>query len=290
LNPYPRDFRPAIYKFKSTEVGKPPLRDDLKRTLHDGIPGTSMPSFKLLKPEDVDALIDYLAYLSIRGQVERELINEAAFELDFAAGDRLFDPSLQTSDPEQYEEQLAVIEDYVVDVADEWVEAQKAAPEVGGPPEGVPLYSREAGSEDATVAAALEESIALGREVYHGKIANCASCHGPTGMGDGQMTDYDTWTKEWTTSVSIDPKDKIAVREMLAYGAHKPRNILPRNLRKGVYRGGSRPIDLYLRIVNGIDGTPMPAAAMQPKNPQGLTEEQVWHLVNFLLSLPDEPL
>ena len=75
---------------------------------------------------------------------------------------------------------------------------------------------------------------------------------------------------------------------MLELGALKPRNILPRNLRIGVYRGGSRPIDLYLRIAQGIDGTPMPAAAMKPANPQGMTEEEVWDIVNYVLSLPYE--
>src|SRR5207248_2464538 len=33
----------------------------------------------------------------------------------------------------------------------------------------------------------------------------------------------------------------------------------PRNLRLGVYRGGRRPLDLYYRIHDGINGTPMPA-------------------------------
>ncbi len=289
LNPYPRDFRPAIFKFKSTKIGVKPTRADLKRILHEGIMGTSMPSFRLLKPEDVETLIDYVIYLSMRGEVERELINEAAFELDYGMGDRLFDPSLKNNDPELLEEQWEVIEGYVLDVADEWIEAAGDAPEIDGPPDGFPLFGRDSNG-NAEAQGALLESIARGREIYRGKIANCASCHGPTGMGDGQVTDFDSWTKEWTTTVSIDPKDEEAVEPMLELGALKPRNILPRNLRTGIYRGGSRPIDIYLRIVNGIEGSPMPAAAMQPSNPQGLTEEEVWDLVNFVLSLPYEHL
>lgn len=289
LNPYPRDFRAGVFKFKSTKVGARPTRADLKRILHEGVMGTSMPSFRLLKSEDVETLIDYVIYLSVRGQVERELVNEAAFELDFASGDRLFQPELVERDAELYEEQLEIVQDYVIDVADGWIEAVGDAPEISGPPEEFPLFGRD-GAGDADAQVALKESVARGRQIYGGKIANCASCHGPTGMGDGQVTDYDSWTKEWTISVSIDPKDDEAVEPMLVLGALQPRNILPRNLRSGIYRGGSRPIDVYMRIVNGIEGSPMPAAAMQPSNPQGLTEEQVWDLVNFILSLPYEHL
>ena len=107
-------------------------------------------------------------------------------------------------------------------------------------------------------------------------------------MGDGQTNNYDAWTKDWTEG--IDPKNKDDLRPFLKLGALKPRHILPRNLRTGIYRGGSEPSDLYLRIVNGIDGSPMPATAMQPSNPQGLTENDVWDMVNFLLNLPHEEI
>ncbi|GAB5403390.1 MAG: cytochrome c [Aureliella sp.] len=289
LNPYPRDFRPAVFKFKSTKIGVKPTRVDLKRILQEGVMGTSMPSFRLLKSEDVETLVDYVIYLGVRGEVERELINEAAFELDYEMGDRLFDPSLQQSDAEAFDEQWDIIQSYVFDVADQWVQAAAEAPQIAGPPEGYPLLGRD-NDGDAEAKEALLQSVARGREIYRGKIANCASCHGPTGMGDGQVTDFDSWTKEWTTTVSIDPNDEEAIEPMLELGALKPRNILPRNLRSGIYRGGSRPIDIYLRIVNGIEGSPMPATAMQPSNPQGLTEAEAWDLVNFVLSLPYEHL
>src|SRR5262245_32300039 len=35
LNPYPRDYRPGRYKFKSTPFGQKPTHDDLKKTLID---------------------------------------------------------------------------------------------------------------------------------------------------------------------------------------------------------------------------------------------------------------
>ncbi len=73
LNPYPRDYRPGIFKFKGTYSAAQPTTDDLKRVVHDGIPGTAMPSFAILPPDEQDALVEYVKYLSIRGQTERAL-------------------------------------------------------------------------------------------------------------------------------------------------------------------------------------------------------------------------
>ena len=73
LNPYPRDYRPGVFKFKSTYTAAEPTDDDLHRCLHDGVPGTAMPSFALLPPDEVDALVEYVKYLSMRGQMETAL-------------------------------------------------------------------------------------------------------------------------------------------------------------------------------------------------------------------------
>jgi hypothetical protein len=61
-----------------------------------------------------------------------------------------------------------------------------------------------------------------------------------------------------------------------------PRTIPPRNLRLGVYRGGRRPLDLYYRIHAGINGAPMPAAKGT------VSPEDIWHIVNYIRSLPYE--
>src|SRR5687768_18182134 len=74
LNPYPRDYRPGKYKFKSTPVGSKPTHEDLTKIVYDGIPGTAMPSFKLLPADELDALVHYVKYLSIRGETERTLL------------------------------------------------------------------------------------------------------------------------------------------------------------------------------------------------------------------------
>ena len=62
------------------------------------------------------------------------------------------------------------------------------------------------------------------------------------------MTDYDNWTKEffdWTKKNDEDYSKKL--EEYLSLGGLPPRNILPRNLRAGVYRGGRRPVDIFWR-------------------------------------------
>ncbi len=287
LNPYPRDFRLGKFKFKSTPIGKRPTRTDLHRVLTDGLKGTSMPSFRLLKEDEMEALIDYVIYLSVRGQVERQLITDAALELDYEAGDRVYDNSIRESDPERFQTYVDRVRKVINESALQWAKASDAVTPVPEPPKDFPLYD---GSQaySGTDREKLDASIARGRKLFQGPIANCASCHGVTAMGDGQTNNYDAWTKDWTEG--IDPQNKEEIRPFLKLGALKPRFILPRNLRTGIYRGGSEPSDLYLRIVNGIDGSPMPATAMQPANPQGLTESDVWDLVNFLKSLPFEAI
>ncbi len=287
LNPYPRDFRLGKFKFKSTPIGKRPTRDDLRHVLGEGLKGTSMPSFRLLKEDELEALVDYVIFLSVRGQVERQLITEAALELDYEAGDRLYDRANRGSDPELFKNQLVRVTKVADEVAKQWEQADDAVTPVPAPPAEFPLYTNSKTLSDDNNKK-LQASVARGRKLFQGPIANCASCHGVTAMGDGQTNNYDAWTKDWTEG--IDPQNKDELRPFLKLGALKPRFILPRNLRTGIYRGRSKPSDLYLRIVNGIDGSPMPATAMQPANPQGLTENDVWDLVNFLLNLPNEEI
>ena len=288
LDPYPRDYRLGVFKFKSTTKGEKPTHEDLQRTLVEGLPDTAMPSFKLLAEPEIEALIHYVRYLSIRGEVERRLIDEAA-DVDEQEGERLINVALQDEDQARFERQLKNLRDRSADVIRDWQNAESAvteiAPRQGGTPHGE----------------ALQASIDRGRELFYGAVANCVKCHGDSAQGDGQTTDWDDWTQDWTIkgSSSIDPKgerpkDARAIREFLAVGALPPRNIQPRNLREGVYRGGRRPIDLYWRFVNGIDGTPMPGAARKaddaPEGVEGLTTEDIWCLIDYVRHLPYEPM
>lgn len=70
LKPRPRDYRRGIFKFTSTPYGKRPRREDLLRTVRQGIVGTSMPSFALLPPSELNAVVDYVIFLAQRGETE----------------------------------------------------------------------------------------------------------------------------------------------------------------------------------------------------------------------------
>lgn len=79
VNPHPRDYRLGVFKFTSssqTQSARKPRRDDLKRTIREGVEGTSMPSFSLLPPEEIEALTSYVIHLSIRGEVEYTAIKD----------------------------------------------------------------------------------------------------------------------------------------------------------------------------------------------------------------------
>ena len=75
-----------------------------------------------------------------------------------------------------------------------------------------------------------------------------------------------------------------------------PRTIRPRNLRQGVYRGGLRPIDIYWRIMNGIEGHADARAGDQRSQAGGSAGSQeaesgrIWDMVNYVQSLPYEPI
>lgn len=277
LNPYPRDYRPGVFKFKSTERADKPTRDDLVRLLHNGVPGTSMPSFALLSETQIDALVEYVKYLSIRGETELALAR-AFFELDDDAKGKL---------PQTRE---FLVDEMLTPVADKWRAADEAR---------IPVPEMPA---DIDMAA----SIAKGKELFYGDKANCVKCHGVTGLGDGQANDYDDWNKniveitkeiDGTAERAREAKTSGMTEEQRAehraniawvnrfHGvldgdALQPRTIPPRNLRQGIYRGGRRPLDLYYRIHAGINGAPMPAAKGT------VPPEDIWHIVNYVRSLP----
>lgn len=271
--PYPRDFRAGVFKYKSTAGRAKPTRGDLTRTLRRGLPGVPMPSFQLLPGEDVEALVDYLIYLSVRGELERRLLRVAALDLDYGSesGERWLRPDQREDQPKLAAEQQQWIAEELAVVLRQWREAESRQTEVPSVPADLDAPQR----------------VARGREWFHGKIANCAACHGEGGAGDPQLPDdYDDWTKEWTTGLGINPAEESQWAEFLDAGAFPPRPLVPRNLTQGVYRGGDRPGDIYLRLVQGIAGTPMPAVNLvdEPSG-AGLTVDQVWDLVAYVRSL-----
>jgi mono/diheme cytochrome c family protein len=132
----------------------------------------------------------------------------------------------------------------------------------------------------------LADSVARGNDLFHGKVANCAGCHGPKGDGSLPTLDYDDWTKEYTTRIGVTPDDREAMKPFRAAGALRPRKIVPRTLQDGVFHGGGDPASLFLRITQGIAGTPMPAVeVVDEPDGKGLTIDQVWDLVRYVQQL-----
>lgn len=156
--PRPRDYRHGTFKITSTSIGSLPTRDDLLRTLKNGMPGTYMPSFSLYDDETLQSVIDYILHLSVRGNVERLLVATAKDD--------------EEVDEEAYAEALGI-------VVDRWKGASgKQVGPTGPRPEPTP------------------ESIAKGRELFLAARTNCKGCHGDDGTGAGlaaQGMEPDVW-------------------------------------------------------------------------------------------------
>ena len=124
------------------------------------------------------------------------------------------------------------------------------------------FFSQEGyGKTDIDVPARISpsnESIARGQVLYQEEI-ECFKCHGLAGRGDGPS--------------AFDQTDNAG------------NVIFPADLSQPWhFRGGAEPEDLYLRLQTGLTGSPMPSFA------NALSEDDTWHLVNYILSLaPNEP-
>jgi DMSO reductase family type II enzyme heme b subunit len=96
------------------------------------------------------------------------------------------------------------------------------------------------------------QELTSGRDIY--KKMACALCHGETGAGDG------------TQVPSLKDAAGLPIR--------------PRDFNTGLFRGGHTGRDLYLRIHNGLPGTPM-----IPYGSETLKPEERWALVHYVQSL-----
>jgi mono/diheme cytochrome c family protein len=266
--PTPRDYRKGIFKFTSTPGGKHPHRSDLRRTISHGLHGTSMPAFhSLMTASEIEQVIDYVMFLSMRGETELALIEEAA-----VADEK--DPAALSDD---------VVNDAAKGVFNKWSPAQ--TPVFNPPSPRTPTSP---------------ESRLRGRDLFLGRTAEkleCSGCHGTLAEGNGlSFVSQDIFNEVVFGGNPSERHDRL--NKILA-GLPKDRAekladlwtkksddwgnpLRPANLNRPVYKGGRRPIDIYYRIFNGINGAQMPGHV-------SLNDKQVWDLVNFVLALPYEP-
>jgi mono/diheme cytochrome c family protein len=252
LNPRPRDYRRGLFKFTSTKNGFYASRDDLRRTITQGLAGTYMPSFLLMETEELDAIVEYVRFLAMRGEVERRLLDHLKDLMPTADGK-------PPADLKSLEKELAVdgfaeaFADAASLVAENWSNAEL--------PENSVNPSQARLPDTAT-------SRLKGRNLFISTKINCAKCHGEGGRGNGAF--LGDFQKNPETQQNYEtPGLRDAWHNM----------IRPRNLTSGVYRGGRRPLDVFRRVTAGIKATPMAGFATLP-------EEDRWHLVNYVLSIP----
>ena len=261
LNPKPRDYRKGVFKFTATRPLDKVTRLDLKRIIVRGIPGTYMPSFRLLTNEEVHSLVEYVRWLAMRGEFEQQL----AVELEESFSQTAF--SARVKGGEKSREILAELSDVLArDFAD-------VADTAGTDLREVWEYAE---SVDALIVPGLartsdsSESRRRGRALFLSAKAKCSNCHGEQALGNGPQTaDYED--------------DPATGRKRSQPGLHDDWGdiIQPRNLTLGIYRGGRRPIDIFRRIYSGIKGAKMPAFGGSV-----LTDDEIWDLVNYVLSIP----
>src|SRR5262245_14700925 len=96
------------------------------------------------------------------------------------------------------------------------------------------------------------QELTLGRDTYQQK--QCFLCHGQTGAGDGPQVP------------TLKDASGLPIR--------------PRDFNTGLFRGGHTGRDLYLRINNGLPGTPM-----IPYGEDQLKPDERWALVHYVQSL-----
>jgi len=214
LDPIPRNFQKANFKFRSTPSGELPTEDDLLHVVTCGLKGSSMPGFPLM-PErqrrDVVAWVLHLATFGlVRGEVESLMEDGMTWE------------------EIQAEEWDELVEEVMFDAFEEvWPVAVPLAPEMDS------------------------DSVERGRELYQ---AQCVACHGASGRGDGPSS---FTLRDWKDSV-----------------------VRPRDFTTGVFRAGSEPRDVFVRMKTGLNGTPMPEIYG--------SDDDLWAIVHYILSLQDE--
>lgn len=122
-----------------------------------------------------------------------------------------------------------------------------------GPPERLPV---------GRAPRATQEALAEGRRVYD--EIECWQCHGQAGRADGTSV----------PELEDDRGDPI-----------RPADLT----QNWLFNGGSSAEDIFIRLMTGLDGTPMPSQA-DLIDGGVITEEELWHVALYVRSLsPERP-
>lgn len=272
LYPKPRDYRLGLFKFTSTPYGMKPRRTDLIRVIRFGAKGTSMPSFRWLADEDLDAVVGYVVMLAHRGELEYRLAREAG---------ELVDPEAAADDQELIEPEY--IPELLDEIAQSWQEAETS---------GIIPLTVEPPFD--------EESIAKGQQIFQNKA--CKGCHQVDAAGG--LLAYEQLLQSASPDVLPAPirsRWKVLSRNLMSPTLMArlqeklgedvlPDNVMDNwgnfayaaNLTSGMLHGGRRPIDIYRRLYTGVTGTPMPSFAQH----ELFTEDpdNFWHVVHFVIA------
>ncbi len=168
LHPHPRDYRQGLFKFVSSDPAVPvlgqerkPRREDLHHVLTYGVEGTSMPSFALLKDEELEALISYVTHLSMRGEVEFFICKQIV-------ADRIKAEDIPTE-----------AETWMILVLNRWKTSNDR-----------PLTPKASTAPADT--SQRQESVRRGYDYFtNAKVGNCVSCH--IDFGRQAQFRYDAW-------------------------------------------------------------------------------------------------
>jgi mono/diheme cytochrome c family protein len=241
VNPHPRDYRQGIFKFTSSSQSsgtRKPRREDLVRTITQGLEGTSMPAFGaqsnskfgVLAEEQIQKLASYVIHLSLRGQVEFETML----------------PRLGKDKTELLvDDQPATVADYAADrlktLAGYWVQAETKAIEPG-------KYAEPKNQAELTA------SIARGyKQFLDPGAAGCIKCH--TDFGRRNNYKWDSW------GTVVRPRD---LTEGIFRGGRRPIDVYWR-IHGGINgaampdaSGSLKPEQIW-DLVNFVEALPYPA-------------------------------
>lgn len=179
VNPHPRDFRQGKFKFISSNPGGnkiKPRRDDIIRSLKNGVEGTSMPAFGLLGDLAIEQLTSYVIHLSLRGEVEFETTRTLLKKKNNVS--ELFE---LLPDEEPAKETISeFVKLYLKDLLKSYQKADSKAIE----PAVYPNFTD----------AELVESVRRGFHLFSSSASDafgCVSCH--QDFGRQQLYQYDEW-------------------------------------------------------------------------------------------------